>query len=344
MKISLFIVIAVVMFFKGQAQDSLLMKYSYTLKDYSCFSVNNTTRVEPLSKYTELFLLQEGSAQNLEQKTTSFIELNKTWRAKKNEELAALDFIIVEIVNPEIDSISFEIHRRMVREIRTLMDLYCKLYNNRPCCGGRITEEDEAHYKELEEYKEMVVYPIGSSFTFRYRIPTLHEVNWLFLAKDKETGLPFQADTMVHKRLFLTDSTVIVLNETQWNLLDVEYYFGYNMPDTVNNTDFLWKTSPIEIPLFRPNKRGRTTIKLDKKKKAKTIKLEGTKLTFTAVQKLYNSDEYLVSCLVKKKKTTYVKNLYLGKGSQLIFSNLILEVLAVNEKIVSFEYHTIKSK
>jgi hypothetical protein len=175
---------------------------------------------------------------------------------------------------------------------------------------------------------------------FWYTIPLLHEIDWLSTSsnEDKKGG-----DTLVQKRLFLTDSTLITIQNKQWELLDVNYCIGYNLPDTLNNTNFKWKVSSVELPpAIRSSKVKYRLLNIASKRKK--IKIGQLFYTFFAPQKLFGKEEFLIKCLVQKKKKTYVKNIFLAKDSQLTLNGVKVNVLAVNDQRLLIKYQLIKTR
>jgi hypothetical protein len=314
-------------FINTQAQDTLLMKYSYGLEeDYGY------PRIIPLSKHAELFSLSHGVEEKMENKQINLIELKKTWRAQRNEVLT-FNAISWRGCSTEIDSVFFDMKKR-VSNAREMSVYGYYMRRNSFGLGSSAGAEYFANPPPIPD-----PYPACHALDlFKYRIPILHEIDWVQLPQEEATTQ--LQDTLIQSRLFLTDSIVITLGEKQWKLLDVKYCFGYHVPDTINNTHFTWETRPIKLPKIVFKKKVNRTIKLLPKKKKKTIKIGKVNYVFSEIQKLYHKDEYLVNCKVTKNKITYTQNLFLGKGSQLLFNNIVLNVLEVNPydiKIIIFK-------
>lgn len=325
MKLILVLFFMMAFFVNSQAQDTLLMKYSYGLEEGYGYP-----RIIPLAKHPKLVSLSHGIEEENENRQINFIELQKTWRAKKNEALTFNAFSW-RGHSVEIDSVLFNMKKKSAA-LREYSVRYYYVKRNSFGLGSKAGAEYFANPPPIPD-----PYPVCTDLDFfRYRIATLHEVDWIQLPQGNETTQ--LQDTLIQKRLFLTDSTVITLGEKQWKLLDVKYCFGYHVPDTINNTHFIWEVNLVKTPksLFQKNKNR--IVKLSPKKKKKTIKIGKLNYVFSGIQKLYHKDEYLVNCKITKNKITYTQNLFLGKDSQLSFDNIILNVLVVNANEVKINY------
>jgi hypothetical protein len=324
MKTILFLFLLVTLLVNGQAQDTVMMKYNYAF-EYG-YSYN---RVVPLQKYAKLFSLSNEVEGKEDNKRKNLIELKKTWRAKKNENLRISDFMLKESkkgVHPAL-------WKSMKQRVEARKGLIIALYRER----NALNPGSEAARRYLANPPQIPnPYPecIARDF-FKYLIPTLQEVDWIHLPQAKE--LTQSQDTLIQSRLFFTDSAVIILGNRQWKLVEIKYCFGYNLPDTVNNTHFIWEVLPIEVPKFMFKGRTTRTIRIHPKKKKK-IKIGKLSYIFSGIQKLHHKKEYLINCRIVKNKIIYNQNIYLGKGSQLVFSNIVLNVLEVNGTEITIKY------
>jgi hypothetical protein len=332
MKTSLVIILSIISLFSLQGQDGLVMKYQYAFEHERHFRSD----IIPLHKYAQVFSIKKGLEEKEAITATSLLQLHKTWRAKKNEDLNYKDFIFVEgsSSDEEVDLIFYEAKQRLIRA--TKRDIkWILLHESSLGIGGSIaTEYWENPRKIPNRYPDCI-----DEDAFWYTIPLLHEIDWLSTSSNKDKK---DRDTLVQKRLFFTDSTLITIENKQWELLDVNYCIGYNLPDTLNNTNFKWKVSSVELPpAIRSSKVKYKLLNVASKKKK--IKIGQLCYTFFAPQKLFGEEEYLIKCLVQKKKKTYVKNIFLAKGSQFILNAVKINVLAVNDQRLLVKYQLIKT-
>jgi hypothetical protein len=92
MKTSLAIVLSIINLFSLQGQDSLVMKYQYAFE----YERHFRSDIIPLHKYAQVFSIKNGLEAKEAETATSLLQLHKTWRAKKDEDLNYKDFIFIE--------------------------------------------------------------------------------------------------------------------------------------------------------------------------------------------------------------------------------------------------------
>lgn len=298
-----------------QAQDSLTMKYQYT------FEVERRTGypIIPLQKYAQVFPTKNGLKEKADTTTPYLLQLHTTWRAKRNEVLNHQDFHFLNISDKTIaDSVLFKSTQQETfrdREWRKSRIMIDRMHAGNT--GGRVSREYFANPPKIPTPYENC----QDEDDFKYTIPTLHEIDWLILPQNTSQ------DTVLQRRLFFTDSTLITIHNQQWRLLDVSYCVGHHFPDTVNNTTLKWTYQTVPLPPPPKAKKEKYKIKTISAKKKKSIKIGRMCYIFSDFQQLFDRDEYLIKCTIKYRQQTYYKNVFLGKNSQLVFNGILLQVL-----------------
>jgi hypothetical protein len=308
--------------FSTAAQDSLVMKYKYRFK----YRRYLPSPVIPLQQYAQVFPMKNGLEEKEDTTTPDLLTLHKTWRSKSNKALGYQDFALID--PPKLrtgnDSLVFRRRQKYVS--------FDEITKRRRIKQDSIERSHGWH--RAKGYKKIEIKDPYLSCTdkddFRYTIPVLHEIDWHSLPQ-KETK-----DTIVQRRLFFTDSTLITIRDKQWKLWDVSYCIGANLPDTVNSTTFKWKYIEVELPKIRFSK---SKYKIFSSKK-KRMKVGRVCYTFSSPQRLFGTEEYVIKCTVKDRKKTYVQNLFLGKGSQLVFHDIVLNVLDVDDYGLLLNYQS----
>ncbi len=330
MKRWLVLLVCLGFFFPVAAQDSLVMKYKYKFE----YERGVAPPVIPLQQYAQVATIKNGLRGKEDTTTPHLLKLHKTWRSKKNEALGYQDFALINVANErnQHDSILFQLEQEYVEMDKEMRD-WILMHERSYGIGGRIATE---YWKNPRELPNPYIGCIDKD-DFKYTIPVLHEVDWISLSQ--QTAV----DTIEQKRLFFTDSTLITIRDKQWKLWEVSYCIGYNFPDTVNNTTFQWKGDEVDLPPSRPlyKSKYRAFYRVFSKKN-KRIRIGRLLYIFSNPQKLFGTEDYVMECTVKDRNTTYVQNLFLGKGSQLVFHDIVLNVLVFDSDGLIVKYRSTK--
>lgn len=174
-----------------------------------------------------------------------------------------------------------------------------------------------------------------SDNSFRFKT-SLHEVDWNYYNSNL-------VDTMQQKSLFLDGYSRITLGNDYWSLFGIWHCLTYIKANHVDNNLFWHVRTNNVSPTFKPNQRGQQKQRL--KNKATSAKLAGVKYTFSRPKLLYGStDKYVVQCDASYKKKSYLSRIFVGSGSQLQFSNIVLTVQKVTAKDIEFSWRTVPLK
>jgi 1-aminocyclopropane-1-carboxylate deaminase/D-cysteine desulfhydrase-like pyridoxal-dependent ACC family enzyme len=121
MKTSLVIMMSILSLLSLQGQDSLVMKYQYAFE----YERHFRSDIIPLHKYAQVFSIKNGLEAKEAETATSLLQLHKTWRAKKNEDLNYKDFIFIErgYSSDEIGLMIFEDKKELVQLKKDNIDI-----------------------------------------------------------------------------------------------------------------------------------------------------------------------------------------------------------------------------